>query len=101
MSLTSGKVTPSFSLHALLAIGKSVLMPTTWAWRLSNLARSSWKAATSRVQVGVKADRKSTRLNSSHGYISYAVFCLKKKNGNKEPLTARGLYMECHKHAAT
>src|SRR2546422_5134985 len=26
-----------------------------------------------------KKDRKSTRLNSSHGYISYAVFCLKKK----------------------
>src|SRR2546429_4289640 len=25
-------------------------------------------------------DRKSTRLNSSHGYISYAVFCLKKKD---------------------
>src|SRR5687768_17747249 len=28
-------------------------------------------------------DRKSTRLNSSHGYISYAVFCLKKKKRNK------------------
>src|SRR2546429_1675673 len=28
-------------------------------------------------------DRKSTRLNSSHGYISYAVFCLKKKKTNK------------------
>src|SRR2546429_8099753 len=27
-----------------------------------------------------RADRKSTRLNSSHGYISYAVFCLKKIN---------------------
>src|SRR2546429_4365748 len=27
-----------------------------------------------------RRDRKSTRLNSSHGYISYAVFCLKKKN---------------------
>src|SRR2546422_6570519 len=27
----------------------------------------------------VDLDRKSTRLNSSHGYISYAVFCLKKK----------------------
>src|SRR2546422_7149461 len=27
-------------------------------------------------------DRKSTRLNSSHGYISYAVFCLKKKNNS-------------------
>src|SRR5687768_18130661 len=29
--------------------------------------------------VSDKLDRKSTRLNSSHGYISYAVFCLKKK----------------------
>src|SRR2546422_1436358 len=28
---------------------------------------------------GKQRDRKSTRLNSSHGYISYAVFCLKKK----------------------
>src|SRR2546429_3611512 len=28
------------------------------------------------------SDRKSTRLNSSHGYISYAVFCLKKKKKN-------------------
>src|SRR2546422_4357473 len=30
--------------------------------------------------VHLHEDRKSTRLNSSHGYISYAVFCLKKKN---------------------
>src|SRR2546422_5322467 len=29
-----------------------------------------------------QGDRKSTRLNSSHGYISYAVFCLKKKKTN-------------------
>src|SRR2546422_1123341 len=29
-------------------------------------------------------DRKSTRLNSSHGYISYAVFCLKKKKKKKD-----------------
>src|SRR5205809_6011373 len=35
------------------------------------------------VQLAV-ADRKSTRLNSSHGYISYAVFCLKKKKNNKQ-----------------
>src|SRR5687768_17910178 len=37
-------------------------------------------------------DRKSTRLNSSHGYISYAVFCLKKKkllvNNRKTGFTA-------------
>src|SRR2546422_4672987 len=30
-------------------------------------------------QLSSGGDRKSTRLNSSHGYISYAVFCLKKK----------------------
>src|SRR5687768_17858798 len=32
-----------------------------------------------RPQATARPDRKSTRLNSSHGYISYAVFCLKKK----------------------
>src|SRR3989449_6374642 len=31
------------------------------------------------IILGTPEDRKSTRLNSSHGYISYAVFCLKKK----------------------
>src|SRR2546429_1327462 len=39
-------------------------------------------ARTSRPQ-----DRKSTRLNSSHGYISYAVFCLKKKKTQDKTLT--------------
>src|SRR2546429_4140616 len=34
----------------------------------------------------VVVDRKSTRLNSSHGYISYAVFCLKKKNALKRQI---------------
>src|SRR3712207_8542411 len=34
------------------------------------------------VRVLVLEDRKSTRLNSSHANISYAVFCLKKKNKN-------------------
>src|SRR2546429_5217020 len=32
------------------------------------------------VSGSASLDRKSTRLNSSHGYISYAVFCLKKKS---------------------
>src|SRR5687768_18122673 len=35
------------------------------------------------VQARQRRDRKSTRLNSSHGYISYAVFCLKKKKKKK------------------
>src|SRR5256884_4463511 len=46
-------------------------------------SRSSLTLATggtfNRVEGLPVVDRKSTRLNSSHGYISYAVFCLKKK----------------------
>src|SRR2546429_1863101 len=37
------------------------------------------------VGVGPLQDRKSTRLNSSHGYISYAVFCLKNKKRTTSP----------------
>src|SRR5687768_18093894 len=37
-----------------------------------------------RRNPGGGGDRKSTRLNSSHGYISYAVFCLKKKKKKKK-----------------
>src|SRR3712207_6951027 len=40
------------------------------------------------VQVFEEEDRKSTRLNSSHANISYAVFCLKKKNTRTECLDA-------------
>src|SRR2546422_4963949 len=36
-----------------------------------------------KLAPGRLGDRKSTRLNSSHGYISYAVFCLKKKKKHK------------------
>src|SRR5947209_9950084 len=47
-------------------------------------------------------DRKSTRLNSSHANISYAVFCLKKKNRiedntrTNESIGARAVYIEHH-----
>src|SRR3989449_6529473 len=36
------------------------------------------------VPEQIERDRKSTRLNSSHSYISYAVFCLKKKKKNSQ-----------------
>src|SRR5687768_17944991 len=46
------------------------------------------------------SDRKSTRLNSSHGYISYAVFCLKKKRMPAPPQRldayAHGLGLAAH-----
>src|SRR5687768_18047984 len=49
-------------------------------------SRGSRPATVARASVSATAaavtDRKSTRLNSSHGYISYAVFCLKKKKIN-------------------
>src|SRR2546422_5523758 len=40
---------------------------------------------------GMHRDRKSTRLNSSHGYISYAVFCLKKKKESTMKTLIAGL----------
>src|SRR5207245_9968899 len=47
-------------------------------WPLIDVTRRSAASYGERTG-GVKRDRKSTRLNSSHGSISYAVFCLKKK----------------------
>src|SRR5260221_8651564 len=43
-------------------------------------------------------DRKSTRLNSSHTVISYAVFCLKKKKTQPEQRDRRSASEECNRH---
>src|SRR2546430_9185744 len=43
-------------------------------------------------RAGLAVDRKSTRLNSSHSQISYAVFCLKKKKKNKALLMTTNEY---------
>src|SRR5256884_4600921 len=51
--------------------------------------RRQWRAAL----VTRALDRKSTRLNSSHGYISYAVFCLKKKKTTTHPAPATLLFL--------
>src|SRR5439155_13967864 len=52
-----------------------------WVERLITTAKAQDIAARRRVSAEVsKPDRKSTRLNSSHVAISYAVFCLKKKS---------------------
>src|SRR2546422_3476836 len=66
-----------------------VAIAWTWGTRSAFATRSIRSCdSDSRISYGVipgsrvgrrTADRKSTRLNSSHGYISYAVFCLKKK----------------------
>src|SRR3989475_4337624 len=41
---------------------------------------SAWRSTLFPYTTLFRSDRKSTRLNSSHSQISYAVFCLKKKN---------------------
>src|SRR5690554_7572797 len=53
------------------------------AQRRAALPQPSRRGAQARQHAGhAERDRKSTRLNSSHVRISYAVFCLKKKNNN-------------------
>src|SRR2546422_7364458 len=77
---------------------RSTLFPYTtlfrspWARRAGGSGRR--RAPTSRTR---ERDRKSTRLNSSHGYISYAVFCLKKKK--KKNLTSRQKTKTSEKHS--
>src|SRR2546422_4735857 len=51
------------------------------------------------IPLQVPEDRKSTRLNSSHGYISYAVFCLKKKKKNMQDNSFRTHYTTDSDHA--
>src|SRR2546422_2833650 len=71
----------TLSLHdALPILTSGPILPA-----LINLAASCQRASEQICEPTWKTrpvflDRKSTRLNSSHGYISYAVFCLKKKN---------------------
>src|SRR2546429_6439432 len=70
---------------------RSTLFPYTTLFRSSDLcleeAASGTCGACLRCGGGQRRqDRKSTRLNSSHGYISYAVFCLKKKKNSVKSL---------------
>src|SRR2546422_10717031 len=68
----------TLSLHDALPISARNM---TRAFPFWQFAHASISPASLRIRSTkcVSADRKSTRLNSSHGYISYAVFCLKKK----------------------
>src|SRR5687768_17735009 len=58
--------------------GKTASFTLPILQRLLEEGHGHVKAGAHRSRVLVLTDRKSTRLNSSHGYISYAVFCLKK-----------------------
>src|SRR2546422_5341655 len=82
---------------------RSTLFPYTTLFRSPAAARRARSAPRLRssasgsapgwtATTGRRGDRKSTRLNSSHGYISYAVFCLKKKK-QKPHGTAKGEFI--------
>src|SRR6478752_8189653 len=62
---------------------RSTLFPYTTLFRSAGLFPVCHAHDVPQPDRGAPADRKSTRLNSSHGYISYAVFCLKKKKNTK------------------
>src|SRR2546430_9709794 len=72
-------------------------LTTHFAYTNTTLARTENKAPQASFEIkrrtrqhgDVLVDRKSTRLNSSHSQISYAVFCLKKKKKPHQPTTPR------------
>src|SRR5438034_8104345 len=77
---------------------RSTLFPYTTLFRssqnnaqtklyLNQRARRGLRVVLRGPQASPGADRKSTRLNSSHTVISYAVFCLKKKKKKKKKLS--------------
>src|SRR2546429_1800986 len=91
---------------------RSTLFPYTTLFRsglaLADLARDFAQAALDARVTGhdsiwivrtALTDRKSTRLNSSHGYISYAVFCLKKKK-HQTSYTTQSSEEEIHYNCA-
>src|SRR2546428_5554615 len=74
---------------------RSTLFPYTTLFRsswtrgsVSGCSRRRWRSCAS------LKDRKSTRLNSSHDQISYAVFCLKKKKKDEDKDTCRLLRLQ-------
>src|SRR2546422_7588354 len=83
---------------------RSTLFPYTTLFR-SRGGRDVGVARAGAPQGGdrrrVRGDRKSTRLNSSHGYISYAVFCLKKKKTKRRMINAIHILTRGHNIIAT
>src|SRR2546422_7192274 len=95
----SEATSPCFFFLMIRRPPRSTLFPYTTLFRSQVSQLSDQLPGLGHVSVHVlqgqdpklALDRKSTRLNSSHGYISYAVFCLKKKK--QEVLQARSNFI--------
>src|SRR2546429_6727313 len=101
--LSSLSISHSFLLFFFLMIRRP---PRSTLFPYTTLFRSPQKHSNDAIQLpeprnGAQksTDRKSTRLNSSHGYISYAVFCLKKKKNRKHYLN--NVVQSSHTHIYT
>src|SRR2546430_10463511 len=73
-------VEPAAQAHLAEAVGDEEAVKARQVLRVAGDLGADPNVGRHREGVQVCADRKSTRLNSSHSQISYAVFCLKKKN---------------------
>src|SRR3712207_8987190 len=80
-ALAPGTALREEALMRELAIGRTPLREAVKRLALEGLVEARPRSGTYVTDVEAK-DRKSTRLNSSHANISYAVFCLKKKRKN-------------------
>src|SRR5689334_24324675 len=81
----------SFALRALGDLSEHRRAPSNIEWDIEAAEKAGYKHYTLKeifeqpraiadcLKISLRVDRKSTRLNSSHSSISYAVFCLKKK----------------------
>src|SRR2546421_8029962 len=73
----------TLSLHDALPIFPSGSTRSLRRLSVTSGSRRVWRSPRARRWICASTDRKSTRLNSSHDQISYAVFCLKKKKTNR------------------
>src|SRR3712207_9032849 len=97
MTVVGSRVSVTFVFLMIRRPPRSTLFPYTTLFRsalrssrrgpsrapsrlLRVVVRTVWRPLVELLHDGPGVDRKSTRLNSSHANISYAVFCLKKKN---------------------
>src|SRR2546422_4232579 len=98
MSFTMGGVLTPYTKAMFLELVKRVQRPNRkykvvlggpGAWHFDYRQEMQASLGIDHIVHGeVDQDRKSTRLNSSHGYISYAVFCLKKKKKKRGMITS-------------
>src|SRR2546430_6954974 len=75
----------TLSLHDALPISASRSARTAHGKTTRSTTHASIRSSATRRSMWTRLDRKSTRLNSSHSQISYAVFCLKKKKESRRP----------------